>query len=149
MADSRREGAVQNFVTALNTGAEKPAELSYERWRLRPVRREELPAAGVHLVRQTSRIVATRLGKLQVDSILVAVEIRLEGENGDVAMDRYLVYTQKAALADRTLGGLADNVELKSIDWGGKADRTDATYTVTLSQYQIDVPSSVTDPTTL
>ena len=146
MADSRRELALQDVIAALS-GAGKPAELTVHRFRLRPLNADLLPAVAVYLLNEQRTRPTTRFSTLEKGVILIGLQFRVESETPDVTLDPYLVWAEQALVAAPLPGGTADDVQLRSIDWGGEA--RDKQYGIALMQFALQVDTKVGDPTTL
>ena len=137
---------MQAVITALN-GVGKPVGLTVHRYRLRPLTRDQLPAVAVYLLTQRTTRVAHRASNLEKSELMVGLQFRVESDTPDMTLEPHLVWAEQALVADRTLGGIADDVQLRSIDWGGEAK--DGQYGIALMQFVIQVDARVGDPTTL
>jgi hypothetical protein len=116
MADTIREQIGAAFVTLID-GVGKPAALNVERGRVLDLDSADLPLTTVFNVRE-SRVDEELDEVLEWDlEIGVETTVKADGQSSDEELDPFLSWTHKAILADRRLGGLAQNVGIVSTQW--------------------------------
>jgi len=117
MADTIREQIGASFETLI-AGVGKPAALNVERGRVLQLEEALLPLTTVFNIRENRGDDDPLDEVLEWDLELgVETTVKADGQSSDEELDPFLSWNQKAILADRRLGGLAQNVAIVSTQW--------------------------------
>lgn len=117
MADTIREQIGASFETLID-GVGKPAALNVERGRVLQLEEALLPLTTVFHIRENRGDDDPLDEVLEWDLELgVETTVKADGQSSDEELDPFLSWNQKAILADRRLGGLAQNVAIVSTQW--------------------------------
>jgi len=144
MADTIREQLGAAFVTLIG-GVGKPAALTVARGRVLDLDAAALPLTTVFNIRES------RLDE-EIDEVLewdlelgVETTVKASGQSSDEELDPILSWTHKAILADRRLGGLAQNVGIVSTQW--EREQLAEPYGRALQVFRVKYHTDEDDPT--
>ena len=116
MADTIREQITAAFVTLFG-GVGKPAALTVERGRVIQLEEATLPLTNVFQIVEIES--DEELAEVLEYELEIGVEttVKANGQSSDEELDPFLSWTHKAILADRRLGGLAQEVTIARTQW--------------------------------
>lgn len=144
MGLSVREQIVANVEAALD-GVGKPTGLTVHRLRTRPIQKEKLPAMQIRFGGEPSEPVTHDGHEQNVLKLLIETRVTVDAATPpDQGLDPYLNWIVQSLMADETLGGLANRVRKRRIDWD--ADEMDKIYGAALTEIDITYYTDASDP---
>ncbi len=114
-----RNQILSAIVTALD-GAGKPTGLTVSRFGLAAVETAALPYMAVRCAAEKSSAIDGRDGSAMERHLLVDIECRASGESPDEAVEPLIGWVTTALQGDRSLGGLATDLEEEGIEWSAE-----------------------------
>lgn len=144
MADSIREAITAAIHTLIDAGG-KPAGLTIERGRVLQIDEGALPFTAVFQIQETES--DEELDPVLAWDLEIGVEttVKAVGQSSDEELDPYLVWTHTAILADRRLGGLAQDVSLARTQW--EREQLSDPFGRALQVVRVKYHTSESDPT--
>jgi hypothetical protein len=142
-AKSIGQRITEYVAAALTTGL---AGVTVANQRIRPFEENELPACNVRMgVEHVGYPTSTKRTAQLADRELHLV-LRLEAAGDPPATDPLRVLATQTLMGDRSLGGLAINIEEVELQWEDEAG-SDATYGVLTLEFAVRYLTAANDPT--
>jgi len=116
---SVRSQILSAIVAALG-GTGKPTGLTVSRFGIEAVESEALPYMSVRLAEEQSKAIDGRNGLGMERTLMVDIECRAAGDEPDDAVDPLIVWVTEALQDDRSLGGLATDLEEIGLEWSAE-----------------------------
>lgn len=142
---SIREAIIQEIQAAIDA-PEKPAGLNVHRARTRPIHQDALPAAVPYLAGEDIDEEASTKDGMVVRSLEIRVEIRVQNEVPDAALDPLVTWVVQQVLADSSLGGRTLGVYETGTSWA--AEELNAPFGAAAVGFLVEYMTAEADPTT-
>lgn len=144
MADSKRQVILNQVAALLSDAANPSGQVTATKQRSIPVGATEGPAYSVYKIHEQVSPIGNKRGTLKSRLLTLAVKLQVNGTDGD--LDPHEQWALSQILKDRTLGGLANDIQESETEWEG-VEGTDTSATSAIMTFNVEYQTSLADLT--